>query len=81
MECTLSPQMPVRVVLVSLPDGEMTVRQGADDATTTTVPTATGVVTNQLLRQLDPEGLDIGVLAGAGVVLHQDVSICYRHIQ
>ena len=59
MECTLSPLMPVRVVLVMLPDKEVTVGQRADDATTAS-PTATGVVPNQLLGQLDPKGLDIG---------------------
>ena len=80
VECTLPPLMPVRVVLVSLPDGKVTVRQGADDATTTASPTATGVVSNQLLRQLDSERLDVSKLGGAGVMLHQDVSICYSHI-
>ena len=72
--------MPVRVVLVSLPDGKVTVRQGVDDATTTASPMATGVVSNQLLGQLDHERLDVGKLGGARVMLHQDVSICYCHI-
>ena len=60
VECTLPPLMPMRVVLVMLPDGEVTVWQRADDATTTASPTATGVVSNQLLGQLDPKGLDVG---------------------
>ena len=63
-----------------LPDGKVTVWQGVDDATTTALPTATGVVFDQLLGQLDPEGLSIGRLGGAGVMLHQDVSICYSCI-
>ena len=63
MECTLSPLMPVRVVVIMLPDGEVTVWQRADDATTTASPTATGVVPNQLLGQLDPKGLDVGECA------------------
>ena len=48
---------------------------------TLTSPTPTGVVPNQLLHQLDPKGFYIGELVGAGVVLHQDKSICYRHIK
>ena len=59
----------------------MAVWQGASDGATSTSPTPTGVVSNQLLHQLDPKGLDIGKLVGAGVVLHQDESICYRHIK
>ena len=55
MECAFFPLMPVRVVLIILPDGEVTVRQGTDDATTVA---STGVVPNQLLGQLDPKGLD-----------------------
>ena len=49
VECALSPLMPVRVLLVLLPDRKVTVWQGADDGTTTTSPTTTGVVSNQLL--------------------------------
>ena len=80
MECALSPLMCMRVVLVMLPDGEVTIRQGANDPTTTASPTATEVVPNQLLGQLDPKVLDIGERAGTGVVLHQDECICYCHI-
>ena len=59
MECTLSPLMPVRVV-VMLPDGEVMVWQRADNATTTASPTPTGEVSNQLLGQLNPKRLDVG---------------------
>ena len=72
MECAFPPLMPVIVLIVLLPDRKVIVRQGADDGTTTTSPTTTGVVSNQLLCQLDPEGLDDGELRGDGVVLRQD---------
>ena len=58
----------------------MAVWQGVNDGATSTSPTPTGVVSNQLLCQLDPKGLDIGKLVGAGVVL-QDESIRYHHIK
>ena len=45
----------------------MAVWQGANDGATSTSPTPTGVVPNQLLRQLNPKGLDVGELVGAGV--------------
>ena len=60
VECTISPLIPMRVVVIMLPDGEVSVWQRADDATTTASPTTNGVVPNQLLGQLDPKGLDVG---------------------
>ena len=45
-----------------------------NDSPTTTSPTPTRVVSNQLLCQLDLEGLGIGEMVGAGVVIHQDSS-------
>ena len=81
MECALSSLVSVRGLLIVFPDREVTVRKGADDGTSTSSPTAAGVVSNQLLGQLDPEGLGVSKLAGAGVVLCQDKSICYCHIE
>ena len=81
MECALSSLVSVSGLLIVFPDREVMVRKGADDGTSTPSPTAAGVVSNQLLGQLDPEGLGVSKLAGAGVVLRQDKSICYCHIE
>ena len=79
-ECTLPPLVFVSILLVLLPDRKVVIQQGANDSPTMTSPTPTRVVSDQLLCQLDQGGFDVDELVGAGVMFHQDESVCYCHI-